>query len=176
MEYFVNYIIPIITLIVGIIGGVSGGIFALFQWNKNLKLKRADYLYELSTKLRTDEDLSDVVKYFDYNEPWYNADFHENHSIEKKIDTILSFFSYICYLKSEKMLSINEFRIFKYEIDRILISEQTQQYLFNIYHFSKTNNADIPFYYLFQYAEKNQMIDEEFYNPNSKKYPRYVNY
>lgn len=176
MEYFVNNIVPIITLIVGIIGGVSGGILALYQWNKNLKLKRADYLYELSTKLRTDEVLSDVVKYFDYDEPWYNDTFHEEHTIEKKIDTILSFFSYICYLKNRKMISNKEFRIFKYEIDRILKSNQTQDYLFNIYHFSKKNNEDIPFYYLFQYAENNKMIDKEFYNSNSKRYSHNLNF
>lgn len=153
-----------------------GGVFALYQWRKKLKFKRAEYLNELSTKVRNDEILSEVVTYFDYNKPWYNEKFHGNRAIEKKIDAILSYFSYICYLKTERLISNSEFRFFKYEIERIIRSYQTKSYLYNLYHFSRKNNVEMSFIYLFKYAEEQKEIDKDFYDRRSQKYPHYLNF
>ena len=129
-----------------------GGIFALVQWNKNLKLKRADYLNELVLKLRTDPILKKATTYFDYNDPWYTEDFH-NSDIEKEIDYILTFFSYICYLKKSNIIEDEEFKMFEYEITRIIKSNQTKEYFDFINHFSELNNTTCSFAYLIEYAE-----------------------
>ena len=146
---------------------ILGGIFGYYQWRKNVLLKRAGYINDLTEKIRTDSDIKDVIYMFDYGEEWYSAKFHGSGELELKVDKTLSYFSYICYLKKRKIISDKEFDFFKYEIERILMNQQIQDYFYNLYHFS--NKFDIPFTfkYLFEYGKEKKMFDKSFYNKNA---------
>lgn len=166
----VSDIMAVLTFLTVIIGGV----FALHKWNTNIKLKRADYIYSLLNDLRTNE--RNAFYLFEYDAKWYNLQFHQGGDMEKKVDYTLSFFSYICYLKQQKILSKKEFDCFKYELERVLTNEQFRSYFYNIYHFSKHINQPISFLHLFTYAKDNGYFDDEFWNATSTRYPHYLNF
>lgn len=160
-----------------LLGAWIAGIFAFKQWKETNKIKKAEYINTLTEKIRTDEDIRTTVYLFDYGENWYNENFHEkeNREFERKIDKTLSYFSYICYLKQQKIILEKEFSFFRYEIMRILINENTQSYFFNLYHFSKLNKSEMTFKYLFNYGEKVGVFNSDFYNVESENYEVYLN-
>ena len=169
-----------VTSTVSIILVILGGIFGYYQWRKNILLRRAEYINELTEKIRTDEYIKDVVYMFDYNKKWYYESFHQSGELELKVDKTLSYFSYICYLKRQKIITDKEFDFFKYEVERILMNQQVQDYFYNLYHFSKKFKTPFTFKYLFEYGEKGKMFDDDFYDKSayekSKKYHRYLNF
>lgn len=175
-EIKISDIISIISLILV----MAGGIFGYYQWRKSILLGRAEYINELTEKIRTDKYIKDVIYMFDYNYKWYTEQFHESGKLELKVDKTLSYFSYICYLREQKIISDKEFNFFKYEINRILRNSQVQDYFYNLYHFSNKNNTPITFLYLFKYGEKIKIFDEIFYDKNSylylSQYHRYINF
>ena len=166
----VSDIMAVLTFLTVIIGGI----FALHKWNMNIKLKRADYIYSLLNDLRTNE--RNAFYLFEYDEEWYNLQFHKGGDMEKKVDYTLSFFSYICYLKQHNILSDKEFDCFRYELERVLTNEQFKSYFYNIYHFSTKLNKPISFIHLFTYAKDNGYFDDEFWSNNSLQYPHYLNF
>ena len=46
---------------------MAGGIFGYYQWRKSILLGRAEYINELTEKIRTDKYIKDVIYMFDYN-------------------------------------------------------------------------------------------------------------
>lgn len=155
---------------------VIGGFFGYHQWKKSIKIKRAEYLNELTAKIRTDDDISEMIYVLDYDQKWYDDSFHGSGEFERKMDKTLSYFSYICYLFENNLIEKNEFNFFKYEIDRILMNRSTIEYFYNIFHFSKKWKAPVTFKYLIEYGKKNKMFDDEFYNSNSENYPHNLNF
>lgn len=153
---------------------IIGGVFALYKWNTSLKLKRSEYIKELFDNIRTNPQI--VFYKFEYDEPWYNRDFHNSGELEEKIDYTLSYFSYICYLKDNNIIGNSEFKYFKYELERILNNIGFKCYMYNLYHFSKKIKQPISFVNLFKYAKRNKYFDKEFWNKDSKYYPRYLNF
>lgn len=171
-EISVGDIISFLSLVTVIVGGC----FGYYQWQKSIKIKRAEYLNELTEKIRTDPDISEVVYILDYNQKWYDDSFHESGELERKVDKTLSYFSYICYLFENKLITKNEFAFFKYEIDRILVNYSTIRYFYNIYHFSNKHGTPMTFKFLFNYGEKAKIFDSDFYNARSDQYPHYLNF
>jgi len=109
---------------------IAGGIFGLMQWNKSNKYRRAEFIDSLVTTIRNDEELSTAVYMFDYDHKWYTQSFHNNEKeLERVLDKTLSYFSYICYLKNNKILSKKDFSFFEYEIKRIAANRSVQAYL-----------------------------------------------
>lgn len=179
--FFINEItISDITSIISIILLIIGGIFGYYQWEKNIKLKRAEYINELTEKIRTDKYIKDVIYIFEYDIEWYSKKFHGSGELELKVDKTLSYFSYICYLMKQRIISQKEFNFFKYEIDRILTNDQVQDYLYNIYHFSNKNNTPLTFLYLFEYGKNTGKFDKNFYDKTSyqrcTQYHHYINF
>lgn len=101
-----------ITSIISVCLVIAGGIFGFFQWRKNVLLKRAGYINELTEKIRTDAYIKDVIYMFDYGKEWYSEQFHKSGELELKVDKTLSYFSYICYLKKQRIISKKEFDFF----------------------------------------------------------------
>ena len=62
-EIKISDIISIISLILVMVGGI----FGYYQWRKNILLRRAEYINELTEKIRTDKYIKDVIYMFDYN-------------------------------------------------------------------------------------------------------------
>ena len=165
-----------ISLILVIIGGV----FAYYQWRRNVSLKRASYINELTEKIRTDPFISDTIYLLDYEQSWYSNEFHSSGEMELKMDKTLSYFSYICYLKKQKIISNKEYKFFKYEIERILLNSDIQDYFYNLYHFSKKFKVPFTFQYLFDYGKKQKFFDKDFFDPTaykiSSKYHKYLDF
>ncbi len=151
----------------------SGG-FALFQWYVANKTKRTEVLQEIVLQLRFDKDMSNTMQKIDYDQDWYSSDFHNSddpkNDFEHRVDKLLAYMSYICYLKKQRHLK-KEFQILQYEIDRVCASHSIQSYLWSLYHFSKKQNTKCSFQFLIDYAVKHGIIEKDsFYNPNSTKY------
>ena len=176
MEISVTDIVSSISLLLAMIGSF----FAYFQWRKGVLLKRADYINELIEKIRSDDEIREVIYMIDYGEQWYSREFHLSSELEKKVDKTLSYFSYICYLKKQKIISFTEFAFFEYQIERILNNNQIIDYLYNLYHFSNGFNSAISFKYLFEYGEKKNKFNSDFYDNESylknKKYHKNIDF
>ncbi len=169
---YVNDIISIISSILAFVGGA----FAYVQWRETIKTKRAQYINDLTEKIRADEDIREMVYVLEYDTPWYNDDFHDSGELERKMDKTFSHFSYICYLYKTKLLSDAEFEFFKYEIERIISNPQTKNYFFNLYHFANRLSTPITFKYLFEYGLENNLFDKEFFNSKSEEYVHCLNF
>ncbi len=155
---------------------LGGGIFAYRKWDKAFAIKRSEYIYELIEKIRTDKDISKVLHWIEYDYTWYNESFHDDFKTERRVDKTLSYFSYICFLKEEKLIKKSDFKFFEYEVNRIINNKQVIEYMYNIYHFSKKFNTPITFYFLFEYATKNNILEEDFFNEKSSSFPHYLNF
>lgn len=157
-----------------------GIIFALLQWRKNVKFKKAEYINELTEKIRTDSIIKKTVYKIDYFEKWYDENFHNSKELECEVDKTLSYFSYICYLKQFHLISRREFKFFIYEINRILVNPNVIDYFYNLFHFAKKNNACMSFEYLFKYGKKHRNFEKTFFDKNSylsdTRYHHYLNF
>ncbi len=180
MEHFefVSFVLSLINTVVVI----GSALFALIQWTYQCKIRRSQYLQALSEKMRTDEQIMGVRRAIDYGHPWYDEDFHIKHGnsfvSEDQIDETLAFYSYLCYLKIEKVISKKEFKFFSYNIDRALQNRDMQGYLFNLYHFSRKNGMEMSFQSLFEYGQEKGLFKKDFFDSSTgnKQYPRYLNF
>lgn len=62
--YNISDVLTAVSVFIVIIGGV----FSLIQWMRNQQLKRGEYINELTEKIRTDEDIKEIVCLMDYND------------------------------------------------------------------------------------------------------------
>lgn len=157
---------------------VLGGLFAWKQWNAGTSIKRAEFINQIIEKLRFDNEMADAMHLIEYDPNWYNEDFHDNpdSQLESSIDKLLSYLSYICYLKSTRNISKTEFEILRYEMNRVCVSPSVQAYLWNLHHFSKRNNTGCSFQYLIEYGIKNKIIKPEFKKADPGLFPKYLNF
>lgn len=130
-----------------------GIIIALFQLSSANKTKRIEIIESVLKQLRFDKDISKIINTIDYREFRYDGHFHGS-KIEFQVDKLLSYLDFICYLKFKKFLSKAEFSLIKYEIMRICSDRGIQRYLWNIYHFGKTESRESTFYYLIRFVLK----------------------
>ena len=65
-----------------------------------------------------------------------------------------------------------------YYVKRVLKNRDTINYLYNLYCFSKKQSIEFIFSDLLDFAIKENFIDDEedFRNPQSGKYPKYLNF
>lgn len=160
--------------IISLIFVAIGGIFIFLQWKKSIKNRRAEFIYQILEKLRFDNNLTTTMYIIDYNQDWYNNQFH-NSDLEKSIDTLFSYLDYICYLKTTRNISKTEFNIFKYEIHRVCISNSSSKYLWNLFHFAKKNKTTCSFQYLIDYGIYNKLFPIDF-KTNYELYHKTLNW
>ncbi len=153
---------------------IVGGIFALHTWNVDLKRKRSEYIKTLFDGIRKDPRI--LFYYFEYNKKWYDEEFHNSENLERDIDYTLSYFSYVCYLKNNNIISKKDFQYFCYEIERIVNNDQFKYYMYNLYHFSNKCNQSISFIDLFNYAKSRGCFEKDFWDKSSQRYPHYLNF
>ena len=151
-----------------------GGTFAFIQWKRNLKIRRAEFINQILEKLRFDKELVEIMYIVDYNQNWYNQSFH-NGKLESSIDKLFSYLDYVCYLESNNNIVKEEFKIFQYEINRACVSKSTQQYLWNLHHFSKKNKTNCSFQFLIDYGVKNKLFPKDF-KENTTLYNKTLNW
>lgn len=82
----IQEIIELLTLIAtGLIGGIGFG-FTFYQIHKSNKVKQAEFVTSLLDHIRFNERVMNAVYLIDYNNNWYNQDFHNSGEMEKNID------------------------------------------------------------------------------------------
>ena len=160
-----NEIIACVTMIVAIIGFV----FSCYQWRQKVQSERAEKLLHLIKLLRNDMQQLSVLYTIDYGEQWYDCSFH-NSEKEAEVDRFLSFYEYILYLRSNHTISEREFCFFEYDITRIVGNPDIQAYLFNLYHFSRHNNATFSYQNILDYGMQKGCIVPSSFDEKSNKY------
>lgn len=182
METIVStQIISNIVQILTCLSIVIGGAFAYRKWSTSLKIKRAEYINALIEKIRSDDFIRDIIYMIDYGKIWYTQKFHNSGELENRVDYTLSYFSYICYLKSQGIIKNKEFDFLKYDIDRTLMNPQVIDYFYNLYHFSSKFDSPMSFIYLFDYAKmkgflRTDFFDKEAWKSSEGRYHHYLNY
>lgn len=155
----IEQVLSILTLA----GALIGGLFALYQWQESNKSKRAELIYSIYEKIRFSDSIMATIYMIDYGESWYNDKFHnDNREMELSIDRLLSILNYICYLKKNRNITDQEFSFLNYTLDRVCSSYDMQAYLWNLYHFSKSNTLKCAFHEVIDYAIKNNLFPEDF--------------
>lgn len=156
-----------------------GGVFALCQWRRRVKESEARFLKSL-----LDEFYGGVMVKFaqmvDYGAWRYGDDFHGS-ELEPLTDQAMSMAAYVCYLFLNKIIDADEFRFFKYDIDRLVDHYGVRDYLYNIHHFARRTKSGSPFCWLCDYGKKTGHINaEEFENPkewqSNHRYHHYLNW
>jgi len=170
MKWIVENIIALITLILAIIGGG----FAFVQWKKSLNLQRANFIEQIIKKLRFDKDMIEALYMVDYDQDWYDKNFHGGSEKESLIDKLLSYLTYICYLLETNNISKEESKILLYELNRTCNCWSIRAYLWNIWCFSKEQKTICTFQYLIDYGLKHQLLDKDNFTENCDKYPKYI--
>ena len=162
-----NSLLEIIKVLVTL----AGAVFALFQWWKSNNYKRAELVQKLMEKVRDDEEISELVLKIDYStEIRYNGDFLyegeprdsiKSQELMTKIDKTLAYYSYICYLKKQKILKDEDILIFDYTIKRLTTNPHMANYLYSLYHWSNSIKINCSFDYLIKYAERKGYIKKQ---------------
>ncbi|MCL2050706.1 MAG: hypothetical protein FWG91_03090 [Lachnospiraceae bacterium] len=157
---------------------VGGGIFAGFQWHITNRIKRAEFINAIIIELRFNKEMAKTMYRIDYLEDsWYDEDFHNSHSdLEFEIDKLLSYLSYICYLKYTRNISNKEFKFLQYEIVRACSSPDVQSYLWNLFHFSKACSSKCSFEYLVLFGINNKLFHRSFSSKESGFYDKRLNF
>ena len=173
MYWSIDNVLTVLSIVLAIIGGT----FAYIQWKSANKLKRSEFINQIIDKLRFDKDLVKTMYLIEYDYGWYSEKFHStDKELEYEVDKLLSYLSYICYVNKLKIISNKEFSILQYELNRTCSSPAVQCYLWNLYHFSKSQNTKCTFHYLIEYGTTNKIINKEFYNKMSTHYSKYLNF
>ena len=158
-----NFTIENWLTIISLIFVLIGGGFALLQFYSNVKIKRAKFINKILEKIRFDKDIVETMYIITYNEKeWYNDDFHNNKQLEESVDKFFAYLDYICYLKLTRILFKQDFKIFKYIINRVCLCYSTQTYLWNLYNFSKKHNSECSFQNLVNYGINNKFFPKDF--------------
>jgi hypothetical protein len=175
MRMCVNFTVDNYLSLISLVFVAIGGLFVYQQWKKNLKIKRAEFIYQILEKLRIDKDIPAILYIIDYNQEWYDSSFHDNSELESSIDKTFSYLDYICYLKQTNNITKTEFKIFQYEIHRVCISSSSKKYLWNLYHFSKKNGTPCTFQYLIDYGVDSKILKKDF-KTNTTLYSKILNW
>ena len=157
---------------------IIGGIFAGIQWHVSNKIKRAEFIDDIIAKLSFDKGLARTMYMIEYSnylkKPWYDDNFHTGSDLEFDVDKLLSYMSYICYLKKTKNIKNEEFKFLQYEIVRVCSSKDVQTYLWNIYHFARACNTKCSFEHLIEFGldSKNNFFHDSFLDSESGYYQK----
>lgn len=145
--------LTLLTLIATVLIGVIGFAFTIYQIKKSSKIKQAEFVNKLLENIRLNERTLNAFYIIDYNNNWYNADFHNSGNLEKSIDALFSQIDYVCYLHRKGLLSDTDLSIFQYALTRICSNYQCQSYLWNLYHWSTFNDTECSFDNLVNYLK-----------------------
>jgi hypothetical protein len=152
-----------------------GGLIALVQWKSGIDTKRAEFINKIIERLWFDKNMAKTLYKLDYDHIVYDENFHNSGSLEHNLDKLLSYLSYICYLKYTKNITKKEFTIFEYDIVQVCLSEFTQAYLWNYYHYSKKLNTVCSYQYLIDYSIERNLFSEDFKN-NCELFQKYLDF
>ena len=111
------------------------GVFALRQYVSARLLDRAERLKKVFEDMNRAEIAETFYRFIEHSARFYDeqkSEFYEG--AEQKIDYMLGWFSYICYLRRKGILQGAEFSEFSYQISRALENKDVQNYFYDMYH------------------------------------------
>jgi len=111
----------------------------------------------------------------EYSEDWYDEHFH-NSEEEYQFDRFFAYLSYVCYLRKSRILKEREFRLLRYVLNRVCQNDETQTYLWNLYHFSQRSNSVCSFDELISYGLKAGILPDDFKQSNTQRFTKYLNF
>lgn len=148
MNFDASIILNILSVSIALAVAIAG----LIKWIESVKTKRAQFLNELLSVIRDDKDFDEVYYKIEYNEIWFSVDHIIEKIFEPKLDKVLIYYNYICYLRKIGLLKQKEFKIFEYQINSIITNEDTKNY-FSFLKSRTPNNEKFVFEYLDEYAK-----------------------
>ena len=170
--FFDKILTPISILIT-----ILGAIYALYQWYISNKIKQAEFLRQINEDFRSNETIKEAFYAVEYDVRWYDDEFHGGENgWEPKIDRLLAFLNYVCYLRSQKIITEKEFSILQYDVERVCRSYEIQSYLWNLYHFAKNQGSFLSYKNLVEYAFEKDLLPDKFENKKSKYYKKRLNF
>ncbi len=158
---------------------IIGILLTCFQLYQTKKVDEARLVGDMLKVIRSNERLSEIEHYLDYNVPWYGDDFHDS-ELETSIDDFLALMNYICFLERKRLIGKRAAKIFEYELIRTIKNPDCLCYLWNLYHWCISKNKKCPFAYLIEYAmvemseEKRKAFESN--NEAVSGYRRYLNF
>lgn len=175
-----------------IIIAILGLITAIFQWNRSIKVRKAEFVDSVNNRFRHDKNITDIIYLIDRGKFIYTADFHkiedENSSIitEGKLDALLSTLNYICYLRKTGKFNREAFSFYEYSIVWVCKYDDIKNYLWNMYRVahlqyddvSKENECSCSFEFLIKFCLEKRIIDDKddfFNNDEHGIYKKYYN-
>lgn len=147
----IEAIVVTVTLILGFV-----------TYFKNKCSERQDNVTKLCNEFITNNDLHDAVHIVEFESNWFGKDFYNGgkDSTEKKIDKLFMFLNHIIYLKNNKRISDEDFKLFEYKIKAVFQNPDTIEYLSFIESFSKIGRrAPSSFQQLIEYGRKNNYLE-----------------
>lgn len=140
----------IITIITGVIG--------LYTYIKT-KFNKSNLFDEMERNLKN----NDFFYKIDYGENWYNKAFH-NSEIEKSADQFFEEINRVCLaLGSKKKFK----KQLPYKITKALQDPNTQNYMYNYYHYTNQHKLNNQYKNLIAFAKVNEYFESNFDNPNA---------
>ena len=143
--------VALLTFLIAIIATAV----AYSELRESNKIKTSEHLKSMLIDLSTPDLLDTLfnIHYAEVSNPqniWYNRTFY-NTTLEKKVDYLFNYISYIIYMLKHKRISKEEFAVFLYDIDLLLRKTQVIEYLWNTFHNSTQNEMPCPFRHLIGY-------------------------
>lgn len=136
-----------------------GAGFAFYKWHVSQKQKDAELLLMAVRRLRSGS-VRKFINLLDYDKKWYGPSFHSGES-ERLVDEALSYFSYVCYLRQNHLISKAVFNFFGYEIKLVCCNQDVQDYFYNLFWDSRRYKLEFPFRALLDFGLKHSYIDKE---------------
>lgn len=158
-----NWSVETILLTVSLIFAVVGGAYSIIQLASAVRSKRMETLCSISEKYLSDEDIQEAMQIVSYDQTmWYSLNPKKpfiKDDLEMKIDKMLTFYSYICYLLHTKNLTYKEYSFFQYDIASVCEKAQTQLYLWDLWKIAKLAHSPHCYRYLVKSLIEEGIID-----------------
>ena len=125
--------LEIIVWLVGLVTTVCGVIKGLREAKKANKIRRAELLRKLLDRYYSNE-IADSIKAIDKEKVAfsYKRNFDVDDEAKKSIslvDPVLLFFSNVCYLKDNGLLSPKEFELFEWRLKKVMSNQSVSDYV-----------------------------------------------
>lgn len=132
-KYLAKSWLDIVVWIGGLSAGIFGVIKGLCEAKKANEIRRAELLRKLLDRYYS-IDITDSIKAIDENKVsfTYKRDFSVSEDAKKSIslaEPALLFFSNVCYLKENDLLSSKEFELFEWRLRKIMANQSVFDYV-----------------------------------------------
>lgn len=156
-------------MIITLIATIASVVIALIEIRRSKKATEYTVFYNLMNLIRTDKKMNDALYKIEYSEDWYPNYFHGS-DLEKKVDLMLSFLDFSCYLRKKKVLKRGDFYFFKFQIESVVSKKPMGDYIHNLIIWANHDRVTFQFDNLREYCVKEKLFKEGMGNPDLDDY------